>query len=140
VGLIIGVVVGLIIGVVTGLIVSLISGMKQDLEMRYRPNQGIWKSLQSQIKITMIIFIMTTFVERHRVGFYHSLLIGFVVGGGKAVLQHIALRIVLWQSGLPWNFKQFLNYCVERRLILRVGGSYRFLHNELLDHFARSSR
>jgi hypothetical protein len=69
-----------------------------------------------------------------------TLIFSFSVGGGKACLQHLSLRIVLWQSGLPWNFARFLNYCVERRLLLRVGGSYRFLHRELLDHFAQSSR
>ena len=73
-------------------------------------------------------------------GLTYGMIVGFAVGGGKACLQHLSLRIVLWQSGLPWNFARFLNYCVERRLLLRVGGSYRFLHRELLDHFAQSSR
>jgi hypothetical protein len=75
-----------------------------------------------------------------KVGLFIALILGFAIGGGKACLQHLSLRIVLWQSGLPWNFARFLNYCVERRLLLRVGGSYRFLHRELLDHFAQPNR
>ena len=64
-------------------------------------------------------------------------LFGFRWGGGLACFQHICLRFVLWQSGVaPWNLARFLDYCVERRLLQRVGGRYRFLHRELLDHFA----
>ncbi len=50
-------------------------------------------------------------------------------------LRRLSLHIFLQQSGLPWNFTRFLDYCVERRLLLRIGSSYRFLHRELLDHF-----
>jgi Effector-associated domain 10/NACHT domain len=74
-------------------------------------------------------------------GIHHSLLFGLFFGGGLACVQHLSTRLLLWQRGIiPWNFAHFLNYCVERRLLLRVGGSYRFLHRELLDHFAQSSR
>ena len=70
-------------------------------------------------------------------GIFGALLFGFLVGGGQACVQHVCLRFVLWQSGVaPWNLARFLNYCVERRLLQRVGGRYRFLHRELLDHFA----
>ncbi|WP_199312000.1 hypothetical protein [Phormidium tenue] len=62
----------------------------------------------------------------------------FLMGGGIACFQHVCLRFVLWQSGTaPWDLAQFLNYCVERRLLQRVGDRYRFLHRELLDHFAQ---
>jgi hypothetical protein len=70
-------------------------------------------------------------------GIFNALLFGFLVGGGLACVQHVCLRWVLWQRGIaPWNLAQFLDYCVERRLLQRVGGTYRFLHRELLDHFA----
>lgn len=63
---------------------------------------------------------------------------GFFVGGGIPCVEHFCLRWVLWRNGFaPWNLAQFLNYCVERRLLQRVGGRYRFLHRELLDHFAK---
>ncbi len=71
-------------------------------------------------------------------GIFGALLLGFLAGGGVACVQHVCLRFVLWQSGVaPRNLAQILNYCVERRLLQRVGGRYRFLHRELLDHFAQ---
>lgn len=58
-------------------------------------------------------------------------------GGLQAVVQHLALRIVLTQSGnTPWNYARFLNYAVELRFIQRVGGRYRFTHDLLRQHFA----
>lgn len=124
-----------------------INAMKKELKFRSYPNQGIYKSLQNQMLISIIIFfpiillfIQHSYLQYWQLGIFIALLFGFIIGGGKACLQHLSLRIVLWQSGLPWNFARFLNYCVERRLLLRVGGSYRFLHRELLDHFAQSNR
>jgi hypothetical protein len=70
-------------------------------------------------------------------GIFMALFFGFWVGGGLAVIQHVCLRLVLWWGGIaPWHLARFLDYCVERRLLQRVGGRYRFLHRELLDHFA----
>ncbi|MBE9028941.1 NACHT domain-containing protein [filamentous cyanobacterium LEGE 11480] len=57
--------------------------------------------------------------------------------GGAICIQHLCLRIIMTNRyKLPWNLKQFLDYCVERRLLQRIGGRYRFIHRELLDHFA----
>ena len=51
------------------------------------------------------------------------------------------MRLVLFAIAkvIPWNYAQFLDYCVERRLVQRVGGRYRFLHRELLEHFMRQT-
>jgi hypothetical protein len=139
---ILGVIGGLIIGAISGTITSL----KQESKIRLHPNQGIWNSFKVHFWTTTILFSLTILlkvispVQQYLLGLLAILIMCFSVGGGKACLQHLSLRIVMWQSGLPWNFARFLNYCVERRLLLRVGGSYRFLHRELLDHFAQSSR
>jgi MFS family permease len=70
-----------------------------------------------------------------------ALLFGFLAGGGFACIQHLCLRIILTQDRkIPWNYARFLNYCVERRLLQRIGGRYRFIHRELLDHFAQQPR
>jgi hypothetical protein len=142
-GIIIFAIIGMFIGSIYGAIVV----FKKELKIKSKPNQGIYNSLQSQLWMTIIImlafipFSLTPFsFIQWQFGLFIALFFGFAVGGGKACLQHLSLRIVLWQSGLPWNFSRFLNYCVERRLLLRVGGSYRFLHRELLDHFAQSNR
>lgn len=165
-GLIYGVMVGLMCGLIYGLMCGLIYGLKEELKVRSRPNQGIWNSLQSVFWTTTIcypfgIFIVMGGPAAYRAaeklnllaalsfifcnssqfllpGLFLALMFGFDSGGGKACIQHLCLRFVLWQSGIPWNLAQFLDYCVERRLLLRVGGRYRFLHRELLDHFAQS--
>jgi hypothetical protein len=125
------------------LFTRLITDLKQEVKLRSSPNQGIWKSFQNTIFVTLAIFLILKLLSVPAIGdlswqcTFNSIMIGITAGGGKACFQHLSLRIVLWHSGLPWNFAHFLNYCVERRLLLRVGGSYRFLHRELLDHFAR---
>jgi hypothetical protein len=163
-GLIGGLMVSLIGGLIGGLIAGLIGGLKQELKERSRPNQGIWNSLQSILWITAFIYplgvilsaslfllwkgslknpdwlhlFISSLPDPLFVWLFYSLFFGISLGGGVACIQHFSLRFVLWQSGtIPWNFARFLNYCVEQRLLLRVGGRYRFLHRELLDHFAQ---
>jgi DNA polymerase III delta prime subunit len=117
---------------------GLVNGLKCELKMRSRPNQGIYNCWLIQIWTTTIVFpLIILFSRNWQVVLLSALTLGYCVGGGRPCLQHLSLRIVLWHSGLPWDFARFLNYCVERRLLLRVGGSYRFLHRELLDHFAQ---
>jgi hypothetical protein len=58
-------------------------------------------------------------------------------GGGLACIQHFRLRIILTcHHKIPWNLARFLTYCHDRRLLQQIGGRYRFIHRELLDHFA----
>jgi hypothetical protein len=56
---------------------------------------------------------------------------------GTFLIQHVILRIFLaFHHKIPWNLARFLTYCHERRLLQQIGGRYRFIHRELLDHFA----
>ncbi|WP_421659421.1 NACHT domain-containing protein [Leptothermofonsia sp. ETS-13] len=61
-----------------------------------------------------------------------------LMNGGMACVKHFSIRLVLCAIAkvIPWNYARFLDYCVERRLLQRIGGRYRFLHRELLEHFA----
>lgn len=60
------------------------------------------------------------------------------LGGGDALIRHIALRLVLaWNRYAPLRYDLLLNYCTERLLLQRVGGRYRFMHKLLQDHFAK---
>jgi hypothetical protein len=53
-----------------------------------------------------------------------------------ACLQHFALRVLLWRAAdIPWDYTRFLDYCVERILLRKVGGGYIFVHRLLLEHF-----
>jgi hypothetical protein len=68
---------------------------------------------------------------------FPGLFFGFYASGGLPVIQHISLRIILTTyDKIPWNLARFLTYCHERLLLQQVGGRYRFIHRELLDHFA----
>ena len=67
-------------------------------------------------------------------------IIGLVVESkSSSWLSQLLVRHVLWSKGkiVPWNLVRFLTYCHERRLLQQIGGRYRFIHRELLEHFAR---
>ncbi|MDF5730224.1 MAG: zinc-ribbon domain-containing protein, partial [Rhizonema sp. PD38] len=67
-----------------------------------------------------------------------GILIGILAGGIPAI-KHFILRVILWSSGsIPWNYAKFLDYCTNRLFLQRVGGSYRFMHDLLRQHFAKS--
>jgi NACHT domain len=68
--------------------------------------------------------------------FIYIVFIAFLEGG-RGFVQHVALRLVLWQNGYaPPRYDRLLDYCTERLLLQRIGGRYRFMHKLLQDHFA----
>ncbi|KYC42337.1 hypothetical protein WA1_20415 [Scytonema hofmannii PCC 7110] len=71
-------------------------------------------------------------------GIYFATLLGIRISGISAI-KHFVVRIILWSNGCaPWNYAKFLNYCTNRLFLQRVGGSYRFMHDLLRQHFANS--
>ncbi len=140
-----------------------------ELQETTEPNEGIWKSFENTWKFSFLGSIwlgLNAFIMKGGIFnfIYYSglekaailsilsiikivlscasggLFVGLILGG-TALIQHLSLRIILYSNNrLPWDFARFLKYCVERRLLLCVGGSYRFLHRELLDHFAQLSK
>jgi hypothetical protein len=68
--------------------------------------------------------------------------LGFWFGlaySGLDFVQHFSLRLVLrlWKL-VPGRLVGLLDHAVERGLLQRPGGSYKFFHPLLLDHFAKS--
>ena len=61
-----------------------------------------------------------------------------VLMGGKEVIRHVCLRLVLWVTGaLPWRLARFLDHAsVQLQILQKVGGGYIFVHRLLLEHFA----
>jgi hypothetical protein len=60
-----------------------------------------------------------------------------MIYGGRACLQHLALRLGLRYNGFaPWRYVDFLDYAAERIFLRKVGGGYSFIHRLLQDYFA----
>lgn len=142
---------GTFLGLIFTVVFWLTKVSKVDLEKRTYPNQGVHKSIQTSL--TIFIFALTTTAFLHpiisRIPFDEpaqkvrmSLVFGlfwyvFCENGGQACIQHLILRIILTHHYcIPWNLARFLTYCHDRRLLQQIGGRYRFIHRELLEHFA----
>ncbi|MBD1871085.1 hypothetical protein H6F95_28025 [Cyanobacteria bacterium FACHB-471] len=126
------------------LIISSVSVLvTEEMKETSTPNQGLQESLKVA-SLVLILFYGFSFLPFLIQSTYYRIIfcvLGFLVCSSYLpLIQHLCLRLVLWQSGIaPWNLARFLNYCVERRLLQRVGGRYRFLHRELLDYFAQKA-
>lgn len=158
-GLIIGGIGGLFFGLVFGLFFGLIGGLmsslKADIATRIQPNQGIKNSRRNMLltlslagvlffpfrgvlEITLAKIIDSELVSAIVVSSLFCLLwFSFQEGGGQALFQHIALRLVMrWNGYAPFRYDRLLDYATERLLLQRIGGRYRFMHKLLQEHFA----
>ena len=125
---------------------------KATFYVRDTPNQGVFASISNSIRIAVISYPICVLVYSYsnlfiewRTALWTSLapggvlatLGGFIIGGGLPVVQHSTLRFLLYRRGhIPYNYAKFLKYTTERRLTQQIGGRFRFIHRELLDHFA----
>jgi DNA polymerase III delta prime subunit len=116
----------------------------QDAGTQRSPNGTIYKLARtavitgtfSGLLTSLLLWILQNLVTGISIGTAIGL-ISALFFGGLACLQHFALRFILWKSGdAPWNYVRFLNYCTERFILQRVGGSYHFIHRLMLNHFA----
>jgi DNA polymerase III delta prime subunit len=167
VGTIAGLVSGLFFQLLAVLLFGLLNGLRRSIvELHTRPNQGIWQSGVSALLtivlyglifgsiIGLVLGISSSFhveIEGNSVLDPRKILIiagliGIAVGlntgrhyGGRVVIQHIVLRYILFRNGdAPFNYAEFLDYCVSRHLLRRVGGGYIFRHRMLMEHFAEA--
>jgi hypothetical protein len=139
--------------VLGGLAGVLIGGMRQaHIEVKSRPNEGIWRSARSALFSAFTFAVCASIgaglVFSALYGGQRGLVLGGIFGvnaglvfglilGGYACLSHLVLRLILYQSGyIPWNYARFLDSCVERIFLRRVGGSYIFAHRLLMEYFA----
>jgi len=114
----VGLVGGLAGGLVGGLLLTLICGLIFGL------TGGLLLTLDSGLLLAL------------GSGLFFGLSFGFDYGG-RAVLQHYTLRLLLWRLNLlPLNLVPFLDACADRILLRRVGGGYIFVHRLLMEHLA----
>jgi hypothetical protein len=147
-----------ILGLFFGIYFSLIGGRKYStIATETIPNQGIYTTATNAgiIGLTyglifwLISGLILTGIYRNGIIFgltsglslNYGLTIGVIaaiLGGGKACIQHLTLRLILYCNGyIPWNYARFLDYAAKRILLQKVGGGYIFIHRLLLEHFAQ---
>ncbi len=142
---------GNIFALIFVLALPLIEHMKEDLRIRNIPNEGIFSSAKNflfSILFTSIAWLVIGVILEHSfeiesvstlwsaIGIVVAPAFSFIVWGGLPAIQHLTLRFLLHrQSHIPHNYAQFLKYTTERRLTQQIGGRFRFIHRELLDHF-----
>ena len=141
---------GLALWISYGCFLGIVSGLQAGVRGSTEPNQGMWESLKSAIAVTLLATPMAMLVAgvglliplgsvSWRLAFWIGIAGGLLSGlfsGGIPCIQHLVLRILLWRRGMiPWNYAQFLEYAHDLRLLQRVGGRYRFIHELLREHF-----
>jgi len=146
IGLMYGLSIGLSIGLIFGLILGLVSGMKGSaIATKTIPNQGIYRTAMNSGIIGLIFGLIFGLMYGLSHGLSHGLIFGLIFGliaaifgGGRACIQHLTLRLILYQNVyIPWNYACFLDYATELIFLQKVGGGYIFIHRLLLEHFAQ---
>jgi len=148
-----GLIIGLIFGLIIWLMYGLSCGMKgSTIATKTIPNQGIYITARnagimgllsglSNWLIFGLIFMVSGRENELITGLIFGLIFGLIaaaVCGGKACIQHLTLRLILYRNGcIPWNYAHFLDYASDRIFMQKVGGGYIFIHRLLLEHFAR---
>ena len=160
-GLSAGMRIGLFAGPTFGISIMLHYGLiGSEVRTKTSHNQGTWLSLRHGVLVGLLVAICSALIFgqyadieeglRARRSFLPSFapgfellfgassgLIGCLLLGGRAVIQHFTLRLILWRNGnIPWNYARFLDYAAERIFLRKVGGGYIFVHRLLMEYFA----
>lgn len=137
-------------------VIWLFANIRAEITTQVEANQGIkdsWRNIPFFVLFVLLLtgllclrfrlgtgIVMGTDFSSQAFFSYAIYITGFASfeGGGKALIQHFVLRLVLaWNRYAPLRYDLLLNYCAERLLLQRVGGRYRFMHKLLQDHFAK---
>jgi hypothetical protein len=133
---------GLVAVLACGLFSGLIFGLSKDTlkeDSFVKPNEGIWRSARNGIRYGVMTWLISLpfFGLVMLIGRLGVVLVVGLLLGGRACIQHLILRVLLWHAkSIPWNYPRFLDYAAERILLRKVGGGYIFVHRLLLDYFA----
>lgn len=130
--------------------------IRNDVKLRTTPGQGIERSRRNgwlvggisggvtAVTLLLIAFISTLWLDFSLMqaagwivgGALYLGLVGGLLYGGLAVLQHRRLLAILQTDGvMPPDYVHFLDYAAERNLLRKVGGGYMFVHALLLEYF-----
>jgi signal peptidase I len=140
-----GAVVASISALFAGLVVAQLNIETASKPLSYNnTNQGIWQSANRAgltTLLTLIIIVLPiNIISAWFIPF--SAILGCIslYSGGIACLQHLILRLILWQDKfIPWNYADFLDSSTEKMMLQKSGGGYQFLHNILRRKISLSS-
>jgi hypothetical protein len=148
-------------GVIAGAGGTAIGGLRgQEIKVRTKPNQGIRSSARNALVTGLLLGLVfgamvslgylvlerepwSTYLYQavRDYGIPFGALLGALVAvryGAHDFSKHFCLRLVLWRSRrAPLDYVRFLEYAVERILLRRAGGGYRFIHRLLTEHLAQ---
>ena len=141
---------GLVFGLSAALCVWLVfwlpSGLvKGKIVTRTFPNEGIRRSARNALLGGLFVGLVGGLAFGLFLGLSFGCLFGLavfglvggLVNGGRACIQHLVLRIMLWRNGsAPLNYVRFLDYTAGHIFLRKVGGGYIFVHRLLLEYFA----
>ncbi len=143
-GLTYGVAGGLFFGMVFGLVFGLVPAR---FETRSSVNSGLKRSGRFAILVGLpygIALVLTALYLRDVPIFnltFAVAVFGFVglplMKGGGFCAHNLSIRAVL-ASGkyIPWRCERFLYFAVDNALMIRQGGSFRFIHRMMQEHLA----
>ena len=134
-----------------GLVGSYIYGFltsEPEIEKSVKPNQGIWETGKTGLVAGVLcaLFIGIPFSifaiqvnNNPQLGISFGIIFGLAVGflfGGFAFIKHFLLRSLLWISKtFPFEAERFLEYCNGLTFLQKVGGGYKFKHDEYQSYF-----
>jgi eukaryotic-like serine/threonine-protein kinase len=136
---------------------SRLSGLNHELSILSRPSSelsstmssamsrltGLSSALSNELSSTLMN-ASNTGLSYELIGLYFGLIAGLIGGfanGGLAFIQHFTLRFFLYRTNcIPWKIVPFLECCIERLFLYRVGGGYIFVHRLLMEHFAQMEK
>lgn len=153
VGLTIGAFGGATLGILAGGLLELRSGLQGGIQIRKKPNQDTVNGMRNLICLLVGVgFLIYEGVHLGAIALNqpaHALVSpqGWQTLGALALtialwasygLQHVLIRGFLWSNGsIPWNYGAFLRTAAHHRLLQKVGGGYRFIHEDLREHLAQ---
>ncbi|MBD2257640.1 hypothetical protein [Pseudanabaena sp. FACHB-2040] len=152
-GFTLGGLIGLGLGLIFGCLFELRSGLQSSIQVRRRPNQDIFNAVRNLFIVLALLGVLVQvgltllnlssgLAVRDLVN--TDLLQGLLATGlafglwASYSIQHFVIRALLSASGsTPWNYAHFLNFAASQRLLQKVGGGYRFVHEQVREQFTK---
>ncbi|MBG6065008.1 NACHT domain-containing protein [Micromonospora ureilytica] len=113
------------------------------LQRRPRFNEGVTRTIKRIFPYSALVFLYGFWVFFKFGGLWAGAAFGttmFVMAamlGGYPVVQHYLLRMLLALRGdIQFQIRESLESCVERNILRRCAGGYRFIHPLFQEHFA----